>query len=226
MKRSPALSRFLEATGETLSGLVEAGTPAGEAAGRISDALAKSTGTIVPVEPDPPPAFRYLDAALDRAVNVAPIASLAAAFSDLAPELAWRRRPGAEAHGGEFRDGHANTEIVGPGGLERRSDVLVGTSLVAPGGALRRPPPSAGGDLHRHERRRVVPRRERLVRARGRKHRLPPAECGACDARGRDVAACGVGAVGGSGGFVLHLSALVPSSVVGRAPGPLPSSNQ
>ena len=133
MKRSPALSRFLEATGETLSGLVEAGTPAGEAAGRISDALAKSTGTIVPVEPDPPPAFRYLDAALYRAVNVAPIASLAAAFSDLAPELAWRRRPGAEAHGGEFRDGHANTEIVGPGGLERRSDVLVGTSLVAPG---------------------------------------------------------------------------------------------
>ena len=133
MKRSPALSRFLEATGETLSGLVEAGTPAGEAAGRISDALAKSTGTIVPVEPDPPPAFRHLDAALDRAVNVAPIASLAAAFSDLAPELAWRRRPGAEAHGEEFRDGHANAEIVGPGGLERRSDVLVGASLVAPG---------------------------------------------------------------------------------------------
>ena len=133
MKRSPALSRFLEATGETLSGLVEAGTPAGEAAGRISDALAKSTGTIVPVELDPPPASRYLDAALDRAVNVAPIASFAAAFSDLAPELAWRRRPGAEAHGEDFRDGHANAEIVGPGGLERRSDVLVGASLVAPG---------------------------------------------------------------------------------------------
>ena len=133
MERSPALSRFLEATGETLSDLVEAGTPAGEAAGRISDALAKSTGTIVPVELDPPSAFRYLDAALDRAANAAPIASLAAAFSDLAPELAWRRRPGAEAHGEDFRNGHANAEIVGPGGLERRSDVLVGASLVAPG---------------------------------------------------------------------------------------------
>ena len=132
-RRSPALSRFLAAAGDTLSVLAEAGTPAGNTAERIFAALSASTGTIVPSEVDPPPAYRYLRPALDRARAVAPIASLAGAFSDLAPELAWRRRPGAEAHGEDFRDGHANAEIVGPGGLERRSDVLIGASLVAPG---------------------------------------------------------------------------------------------
>ena len=133
MRRSAALSRFLEAAGDTLAELTETGTPAGDAAERIFGALAASAGTIAPSEADPPPACRYLKAALDRAREVTPIASLAAAFSDLVPELTWRRRPGAEAHGERFRDGHANTEIVGPGALERRSDVLVGASLVAPG---------------------------------------------------------------------------------------------
>lgn len=133
MRRSAALSRFLEAAGDTLAELTETGTPAGDAAERILGALAASAGTIVPSEADPPPACRYLKAALDRAREVPPIASLAAAFSDLVPELTWRRRPGAEVHGERFRDGHANAEIVGPGGLEQREDVLVGVSLVAPG---------------------------------------------------------------------------------------------
>ena len=51
----------------------------------------------------------------------------------LEPELRWRRRPGSEAHGTAFHDGHANAEIVGPMGLEQRGDVWFGVSLVAPG---------------------------------------------------------------------------------------------
>ena len=133
MRRSSALSRFLDAARDTLFALVETGTPAGEAAQRISGALAASTGKIVPSEAEAPPACRYLRASIDRARDVASVASLAEAFADLAPELAWRRRPGAEAHGEAFRDGHANALIVGPGGLEQREDVLVGASLVAPG---------------------------------------------------------------------------------------------
>ena len=133
MKRSAALSRFLETAGDTLAELTDARTPAGEAAERIASALAASTGKIAPSEVEAPPACRYLRAAIDRARDVAPIASLAGALSDLAPELAWRRRPGAEAHGEAFREGHANALIVGPGGLEQREDVLVGASLVAPG---------------------------------------------------------------------------------------------
>ena len=38
----------------------------------------------------------------------------------------------SEAHGRTFHDGHANADIVGPAGLERRSDVMLGASLVAP----------------------------------------------------------------------------------------------
>ena len=133
MRRSAALSRFLEAADDALAELTEAGTPAGDAAARISGALAASTGTLVPSEAEAPPACRHLGAALGRARGVASIASLAEAFSDLVPELAWRRRPGAEAHGEVFREGHANALIVGPGGLEQRNDVLVGASLVAPG---------------------------------------------------------------------------------------------
>ena len=133
MKRSDALSRFLDAARDTLRSLVETGTSAGDAAERISGALAASTGTIVPSEAEPPPACRYLGAALDRSQGVDSIASLSAALSELAPELAWRTRPGAEAHGDDFSEGHANVLIVGPGGLEQRNDVLVGASLVAPG---------------------------------------------------------------------------------------------
>ena len=133
MKRSDALSRFLDAARDTLIALVEAGTPAGEAAERISGALEASTGRIVPSAVEAPPACRYLGAALERARSVDSVAPLAEAFSDLDPELAWYRRPGAEAHGEAFRDGHANTLIVGPGGIEQRNDVLVGASLVAPG---------------------------------------------------------------------------------------------
>ncbi len=132
-KRSDALAHFLDAARDTVLALVETGTPAGDAAARISGALARSTGTLVASEAPAPPACRYLGDALARAREVASIAPLAEALSELVPELAWRRRPGAEAHGEAFRDGHANALIVGPEGLERRSDVLVGVSLVAPG---------------------------------------------------------------------------------------------
>ena len=133
MMRSDSLSRFLDAARDTLFALVEAGTPAGDSAKRITGALAASTGTIVPSEVEAPPACRHLGAALERVRGVASVSSLAEAFSDLVPELAWRRRAGAEAHGEAFREGHANALIVGPGGLEQRDDVLVGASLVAPG---------------------------------------------------------------------------------------------
>ena len=46
--------------------------------------------------------------------------------------MRWRRRAGSGAHGAEFHDGHANTDIIGPTGLERRGDVWFGATLVAP----------------------------------------------------------------------------------------------
>ena len=134
MKRPEALARFLDVAQDALSRRVGDGTPPGLAAARISDALAAGAGAIAPGRRLAPlPACRYLPAALDRARAAPETASLARAFEALEPALRWRRRPGSEAHGQVFHDGHANADIVGPAGLERRDDVWVGATLVAPG---------------------------------------------------------------------------------------------
>lgn len=48
------------------------------------------------------------------------------------PQLIWKVRPGAEAHGEQFLNGHANATIIGSEGLEIRPDVWFGVSLMAP----------------------------------------------------------------------------------------------
>jgi hypothetical protein len=55
----------------------------------------------------------------------------AAALQALAASLQWWRRPDADAVGEPFASGHANAMVVGPKGLEKRSDVWIGISLVA-----------------------------------------------------------------------------------------------
>jgi quercetin dioxygenase-like cupin family protein len=85
------------------------------------------------VSPQTQQACQFLGTALTNARNAGSPAlrGWANAFAALAPELHWTRsqRPGSPA----FQQGHANTEIVGPNGLEQRSDVVLGASLLAPG---------------------------------------------------------------------------------------------
>ena len=133
MKRSEALARFLDAARDTLSARLEKRTPPAVAAARVFDALADSVGVIAPGPIAPPPAYRHLRCAFERARAAPELSALTEAFEALEPELRWRRRPGSEAHGTAFHDGHANAEIVGPMGLEQRGDVWFGVSLVAPG---------------------------------------------------------------------------------------------
>ena len=132
MKRSDALSRFLDATRDVLSARLEERAPPAVVAARVFDALATSVGVIAPGPLSPPPAYRHLPRALEGAHGVAEISELAETFAALAPELRWRRRAGSEAHGNVFHDGHANADIISPTGLEQRSDVWIGASLVAP----------------------------------------------------------------------------------------------
>ena len=132
MGRLEVLVRFLDAARDAFSARVEAGTPSSAVAARAFEALENSVGTIVPGSLDAPPAYRHLPSALERARAAPELASLAEAFESLEPELRWRRRPGSEAAGEVFHDGHANADIVGPVGLEQRSDVWFGASLVAP----------------------------------------------------------------------------------------------
>ena len=133
MKRSKALARFFDAARDALSARLEKRTPPAGAATRVFDALADSVGVIAPGPIAPPPAYRHLRCAFERARAAPELSALTEAFEALEPELRWRRRPGSEAHGMAFHDGHANAEIVGPMGLEQRGDVWFGVSLVAPG---------------------------------------------------------------------------------------------
>jgi quercetin dioxygenase-like cupin family protein len=64
--------------------------------------------------------------------NQPQLATLIDAFGNLEPLLDWRRRPGAEAVGPAFADGHANAIIVGPDGLEASDEVRIGVSVLAP----------------------------------------------------------------------------------------------
>lgn len=58
---------------------------------------------------------------------------LADAFGRVEPRIAWRRRGGdMTAASANIAEGHANGLIVGPGGVERRRDVWLGVSLLAP----------------------------------------------------------------------------------------------
>ncbi|WP_412065412.1 dimethylsulfonioproprionate lyase family protein [Rhizobium sp. SYY.PMSO] len=57
-----------------------------------------------------------------------------ARFQVIEPLLAWRRRVDSSGTSSEnFQEGHANAMIIGPGGLEERSDLWIGVTLMAPG---------------------------------------------------------------------------------------------
>ena len=133
VNRPETLAQFLDAARDALSTRVAERSPSAVVAERAFEALAASTGTIAPGALVPPPAYRHLPAALEGARSAPDLSPLAEAFEALVPELRWRRRPGSEAGGEVFHDGHANADIVGPMGLEQRSDVWFGASLVAPG---------------------------------------------------------------------------------------------
>ncbi|WP_211215449.1 dimethylsulfonioproprionate lyase family protein [Pseudorhodobacter ferrugineus] len=54
------------------------------------------------------------------------------AFVALEPALSWRVPDGSRLHAStNFEHSHANTVIVGPSGIERRDDLLIGVSLLA-----------------------------------------------------------------------------------------------
>lgn len=61
------------------------------------------------------------------------LADLAQAFLSIEPLLGWRPRAGGgPAASANFGAGHANAMIAGPGGLEPRTDVWLGASLLGP----------------------------------------------------------------------------------------------
>ncbi len=79
-------------------------------------------------------ASRFLEDALEPARRSGGnLQALADRIHDLAPLLNWRvRSAGEPTASASYADGHANAMIVGPGGVEDRSDIWIGLSLLAP----------------------------------------------------------------------------------------------
>ncbi len=79
------------------------------------------------------PVCEQLETAYAVAVSDPYLAQLVVSFRAIESDLIWRRRADpAGTASANFEHGHANAMILGPGGLEERSDVWLGVSLLAP----------------------------------------------------------------------------------------------
>jgi hypothetical protein len=131
--RSSDLQSFLTLAETAILGGSSDAAPVPRAAERVFSALRASTGQVGRSAPARPPVCRHLPSALEQARRApGTVGALAAAFAAIEPRLEWKARPGAEAHGDAFLNGHANAALVGTEGLEIRSDVWIGVSLMAP----------------------------------------------------------------------------------------------
>lgn len=130
--RSESLQSFLDAARRAMAAHVTH-PDASASLGRIFSALetpgenSDTHGTCLPV------CSHLADATNPDNFDDPSLRHLAAAFTTLEPQLHWRHRTGDCTNAGrDFAENHANAMIVGPGGTERRSDVWIGMSLVAP----------------------------------------------------------------------------------------------
>lgn len=131
--RSPELQSLLDAAEAAILERSTGDGPVPKAAERVFSALRVSVGEAGQRAPARPPVCTHLSAALAQARRQSGrVGVLADAFAALEPRLEWKSRAGAEAHGEDFVQGHANAALVGAEGLEVRSDVWIGVSLLAP----------------------------------------------------------------------------------------------
>ena len=136
MNRPHELTDFLHAVHAKL-----ADTPSGaaaEAVDRIFAAL-QTQGAVEAPQVAPPDnglsdtlSTHFMTALHSAKSGPSDISAIAAAFERLAPLLRWAPKAGSESNP-DFHTHHANTAIVGPMGMEKRSDVIVGAGVVAPG---------------------------------------------------------------------------------------------
>lgn len=131
--RSLALQEFVDALTAAFSASRELGPEVRIFLSTLVDALdspaLRGTGESAQL-----PVCNHLPFALQLARSASPqMASLSSAFERIAPLLAWKVRPSGGSHASaNWPEGHANAVIVGKGGLEERSDIAIGVSLLAP----------------------------------------------------------------------------------------------
>lgn len=132
-RRDPAVAEFLGALEAAVMAYAPEGSEERSAASRVFDRCRSLTGAPSAAAPLPQAICAILPDALAVARDAGRPAlrrAVAGAFAALAPRLQWR--PRASATDPAFRDAHANTLVLGPGGVEGRDDVQVGVTLMAP----------------------------------------------------------------------------------------------
>jgi len=128
--RSPELQRFLDVTLAALAQRAP-GEEARASLRRIATAAER-------VEPQRTgsgsrqPVCEHLDPMLDSLAAHPELGEVAQAFQAVEPALEWRPRGTNETASANFPTSHANAVFVGPGGIEQRSDIWIGVSLLAP----------------------------------------------------------------------------------------------
>ncbi len=133
MQRELALESFLAHLRQAMAARLETGSPAAQAMEKVDAVLSVPRPRLDAPEPQTFPACEHLSTALaNTRRGPADLVRLADSVATLAPSLGWRLKPSDDA---TFTRGHANVDLVGPApeALERRGDVRIGISLMAPG---------------------------------------------------------------------------------------------
>ncbi len=129
--RDTDLQAFLDELKAAIERRAPDGSAPAKAATRAFAALSQAGEAADPTPEQAPAAANCLPAALAAAAD-GPTGDLARAFATIAPRLAWRTRPDRSTADPDFARAHAGAVIVGDGGLEARTDVRIGASLLAP----------------------------------------------------------------------------------------------
>lgn len=126
------LQNFLDRLHAATTARLQPGSEAARVAQTIAEALARPAAQNERA-PLRLPVCDHLGKAFDLARQQgAEVGDLAGALAQIEPQLTWERRWNAKPSDTEFYDSHANTNIVGPEGLEKRDDIWIGVSLMAP----------------------------------------------------------------------------------------------
>lgn len=101
---------------------------------RVFERLAASQGSAGAVAAERLPVCQHtIEAALaGLAADASPLPELGSAFAAVEGGLRWLRRKSATPADEPFYSSHANAMLIGPGGLEERTDVQVGASVMPP----------------------------------------------------------------------------------------------
>ena len=131
--RSDELQTFFD----TLQAAVVEATAGNDAAASAAERIFRALETPGQRSAEPPgrlPVCACLPQAVATASGSTPhVAAHAAALAALEPALVWKQRVGIEGGSDNFATGHANARVAGVDGLEQRSDLRIGISLIAPG---------------------------------------------------------------------------------------------